>query len=1550
MASEEQKGTINISAPTQPKIGGAIASFGGWGAVGTTGSASQTVPLPISGAPNRGLMPALSLSYSSHVGNSIFGIGWHLTVNAITLRTSKGVPLFDNRKDLVVGPDGETWMPELTEQGELVERPHTLGETTYRIVRYQPRIEGGFARIERWFSDDDAAGFWLIHSADGSTHMYGKTLASRRAEPRYKDKPQEPERVGVWLLDETVNVRGEHIVYEYKHEPDEVAEDLREYRAQRYLHRVLYGNAVASSTLYSWDAAGWTGKEFHFHLLFDYGERSHDLTQTPAYGPPYSQPDDQYGDWLERSDPFWNYDYGFELGTRRLCRQVLMFHQFKELGDSPKLVQRLLLQHHTNSLDYNHLTAAHLQAYDTQGKVESRPPMEFNYALFDLEKPHPGWSSFPQMPGLNDGQRYQLVDLYGKGMPGVLCRHDKAWYYREPLRADSGGDDVRYGEMKVLPYIPVADSSKPTRQTLSDLNGDGKLEWGLHSPSFNGFFTLHPDRQWSTFVPYKAFPLEYFHPQVQMADLIGDGRTHVAMIGSNSVRLYTNLGDDRGFSAGRDVPHGEDDALPLPSNSETEVVGFSDVLGSGRQHWFRLRHNSLECWPNLGHGRFGKRIVLDAPVFPYEQFSAGQVLLADLDGSGATDLIYLEPDKMRVFMNHCGKGFAKDSIDLPWPEGVRYDRLCQVTTADLLGLGCTSLVLTVPHMSARHWRYDFVHAKPYLVNRSNNNMGALSFIDYRSSAQEFLDEEYEQRQLDKDKVVESRVPFAMHLVKRQTQVDEITGNRLTQLMSYRQGYYDQFEREFRGFGLLLQTDTEASEVERASTGFTAPILSKTWFHIGKTIDQPRDGYYVEDTEAVDLRPTRLEVYHWRDRAAEPIDTPPDEATAREIARSLSGSTLRTEVFAFDDQAVPYAVTEHRFQVRTLRAKGAQYPYCVLQPMALESINYQYEPQMPNDPRCEHSTNLKFDKYGAVLHAMVIHCARRITDEKPPFNDEHENRWWTDAHDPAQQCWYLTESKAEYIHVNEDSGMHPATPFRLGLPYRERTNALELKKNLLKIEDIHHEALVALSADDGEWAKKAVLAGMSMQFYIDPATGTVMPKGAATLHALPGYVEIAELDANALCAYDKLKNEHGEMPFNLYEKLMSVGYHTMDWFLPAKPPTPVATPPEAKDHLWSVHRGFPTYLDAACFYNIQQFQQTKSHGITKVTYDPYWCLHTAVELPDGCITQTLNTDYCTFLPTAIEDPNRNTQEARYNAFGEVLVTSFYGTELGVEVGFDPLSDYVRPEDRSPGTAIENPKSAIGNFAMAMFSDAFSWMGTVPVTNPPSADWLQWARTEGFVLPSGHLCDRARQHVLQGENPTQNEALLKQYVEAAHREPVHVATLQADRYPAVPPDPELQIRIAIIHQDGFGRVLQTKQEVEPGMALRVDRLTGNLVLKDDGTPDEAEASRRFRVSEPAEYNNKGEKVRIYRPYFSDWWGYVIDVAMRKFAFHDQQFYDAAGRPTQTILAKKMLQGEPAEMKHLRREQQYRCWYTIAFDENDLFEPPTETRKRNPWTTLH
>ncbi|WP_460131350.1 SpvB/TcaC N-terminal domain-containing protein [Pseudomonas sp. S1_E04] len=1498
--------TLTINSPSLPKGGGAIQSIGNHlGPVGATGAASFELPLPVS--PGRGFAPALALYYSSTSGNSAFGFGWSTAVSVIRRRAGRGVPAY-TEADVILGPQGEPWMPERNpDNGALISRPvnayNGLPVGPYVVVRYWPRVEGAFARIEHWSDSADPAGFWLIHTADGNLHLYGKTHASRRADP---DAPQ---RVGEWLLDESLNPRGEHIAYEYKADGQAPA--------QRYLSKVLYGNEHADDQLYAWRVDGWQSVRWHFQLVFDYGER-------PAAMASFSVDDDSQA-WPGRSDPFSSYAYGFELKTRQLCRQVLMFHYFPDepsLGPDPVLVRRLLLEHRQTSLGFSLLSAAREQAFDPLGRLLDRPPMEFSYNAFEL-KPEPrNYQPFDRMPGLNDGRRYQFVDLYGEGLPGILYRDDKAWYYRAPVRAADANhaDDVAYDEWRELEKIPVADTQQSPRQFLSDLTRDGRLDWIMAQPGLCGFFSCNPDRSWSNYTTLAAFPSEFFHPERQLANLMGTGLPDLAMIGPRSVRLYANRRAS-GFATAIQVPRepGEDD-LPLISNATTELVAFSDVLGSGQQHLIRIRHNTLTCWPNLGRGRFGKGFEFSELPFAYEAFEASRVLLADLDGSGGSDLIYLKSECALIFMNRCGNGFDA-AVELPWPDGVLYDRFCQVSIADLQGLGCSSLVMTVPHMSPRHWRYDFVAAKPYLLSATNNNQGAAAAVEYRSSAQEWLDEK-QQLVADNQPAV-CLLPLPIPVVSAQVQYDEITGNRLVQRFEYRKGFYDGQARSFRGFALLKSVDTEAAAEVAREPGFSEPVLRKTWFHVGQQVEQTGDDYFKGDHKAHPLGATLFSHYHEQEGVDQPAV--PADAQIPDMLYVLAGHVLRVETYAGDNLSdVPYAVEQNRYLIRLLeRPVGGQFaPYRVMQALTLESIAYRYE-QRADDPQCEHAINLCWDAFGSLTHTVRVSYARRLTAEDDPACQvdpreiEPHQRWWCDAHDQAQQAYYLSESLARYIHLTDPQG------WRLGLPYLQRENALVINKGSgsggLQPHLISYEAFIAQTADNPlNPQAERVLVGQSIQRYRDLSGVNPLPDGSATFVALADEQEVAELDESALTAYDLLRDDQGELPFDLEQKLFEVGYHNMPWILSAGA--------EQQGPLWSIKRGFNTYAGLAGFYNVLSVQQTRSHGVTQLSYDPYGCLSTGVRLPDGYEIRVEAIDYRFLQPARIIDPNQNTQEALYGAFGQVVATSFQGTERGQPVGFAPLTDYQRPEGDTPSEVIEAPDSALQGAATAYFEAPFSWMGRVPAADLQDQEWLDECVAQGDLLPSGYIRAPARR-LLPSDVLTPARQRLLALIARAQREPVHTLTLQADRYPN---DPQRQIRIAIGCWDGFARALQSKQKVERGYAYQVDE-DGSLVLDDSGRPVTVSDVPRWRVSERVEYNNKGLTVRTYRPYFADHYRYINDASFRQHGYYDRQFYDPLGRPTRTVLAKE---------GYMRRHT-YLSWYSIYEDENDTWEEVKATK---------
>lgn len=1491
--------SIPITTATLPKGGGAIQSIGNeMGAVGTSGAASFEIPLPVT--PGRGYAPALALRYSSSQGNGVFGLGWNLSLGKIKRRTHLGAPTYTD-SDLFHGPDGEIWSPERDKtSGILVSRHVTRSnrgtQEQHAVVRYRPRVESTFDLIEHWSSATDKAGYWLIRSADGSQHLFGKTTTARCADP------DSSSRVGEWLLEESMNAHGEHILYEYS--VDTAAnQGPADYRAQRYLSRVRYGNFNADSQLYLRSVDGLTDKQWHFDLCFDYGERNVGLQDTPAY--------EVTAPSLLRSDPFSHFAYGFELGTRRLCRQVLMFHHFpkeRSMGARPVLVRRLLLTYQTCASSYSCLSTALPRSYGATLTDMYQPPLEFTYTGFTLTPEGRSFKPFEALSQLNHQEQFQLIDLRGEGLPGILHRTDKSWRYSAPVRDEKGGDHVTYAPWSELPQIPMSDQRKPTRQYLADLNGDSRPDWIVAHPELCGFFTQDSNGNWSGFTPFDAVPNEFFHPRGQLANVIGTGRNDLILIGPRSVRLYSNQETGQ-FGAATEMLRGrEEDDLPLPGNLPGELTAFSDLLGSGQQHLVRIRHNEVKCWPNLGHGRFGKGRVMASLDFSYEHFDASHILLADLDGSGSADLIYLQPDCARIFMNRGGNSFAP-AVDLPWPEGLRHDRFCKVSAIDLQGLGCSSLVFTVPGDTRRHWRCDFVDTKPYLLDTSNNNMGAACSVSYRSSAQEWLDEK--KQLLEDNKPVISHLPFPLFLVTNQSQNDEITGNKLTQHFKYRRGVYDSVEREFRGFGLLIQTDNPTAGLDAQASLYNPPILTKTWFHTGQVIDPLNLDYDQSDKAAIALKKTILSL----DKNPMPPDVAAGMANSRqrEFARALSGRTLRVETFGLDKendkQKPPYSVVHHRYRLVELQSMGMYQPYSIVQPLIAESIRYQYE-RIPEDPRCSHTINLEWDAYGHLTHGVEISYARRKTPaDTSPYTNVWQNRWWNDSHDEEQQYYYVSETKAQFIHVITDDAQ------LLGLPFLQRTNALKLPKapltGGLSPGAIDHEQLLELSVSQS-WKTMQVMTGLSAQRYRKPDADSNCKEGEASIEGLIAFQETAEFNDVALAAYNVLKATTPS--FDMPQQLQSSGYQKM----------PIALPTDnrwdERNQLWSARRGFITYDNLAGFYRPLTVRKSQKQGLTTLTSDPYCCLTATIKLPDQCTTHLSRIDYRTLQPTRLIDPNANIHETQYSALGQVHAFTWYKDDSS---GFRPLDTYQRNADDRPDIAIDDPGAALKDIASTFYYDSLSWMGRVPFTTDNQI-WHKDAVKKGDLLPTGHIRASTRARLARLSTKTSYEQTLQTAIASAQREPVHCVTMQADRLYS---DSEKQVRITTVCWDGFGRQLQKKQRVAPGKALDINE-DGTLKLEND-TVQEREVNFRWRVSERIEYDNKGLVIRTYRPYFSGRHRYVKDDALRKSGLCDKHFYDPMGRLLRVINAK----GD-------ERRYAYHPWYSTTEDENDT-QPDTVTQ---------
>ena len=279
--------------PSVPKGGGAIRDIGEKFSVSAaTGTASLTVPVATS--PGRaGFGPSLSLAYDSGAGNGPFGLGWKISLPTITRKTDKGLPRYldDPDQDTFILSGAEDLVPVREERGGIWEQVPERREADgrpYSVQRYRPRIEGLFARIERWRDLRSGQTHWRVISPGNVTTLYGASPDSRIADP------DDPARVFSWLICASYDDTGNATVYDYAAE-DSTGIDAglasernrtdRSRSAGRYPKRIRYGNRVSLLAAdchpgpHPTDNAGWM-----FEVVFDYGDHEGDARGPNPHG------------------------------------------------------------------------------------------------------------------------------------------------------------------------------------------------------------------------------------------------------------------------------------------------------------------------------------------------------------------------------------------------------------------------------------------------------------------------------------------------------------------------------------------------------------------------------------------------------------------------------------------------------------------------------------------------------------------------------------------------------------------------------------------------------------------------------------------------------------------------------------------------------------------------------------------------------------------------------------------------------------------------------------------------------------------------------------------------------------------------------------------------------------------------------------------------------------------------------------------------------------------------------------------------------------------
>ena len=251
------------------------------------------------------------------------------------------------------------------------------------------------------------------------------------------------------------------------------------------------------------------------------------------------------------------------------------------------------------------------------------------------------------------------------GRPGRRrhLRHPDRAGRRLVLQAATSADRPRSDRSELVAVEAVASSrashGRRAGSSSSTSPATASSTWWLLDGPTPGLLRAHRRRRLGALppLPSAASTSRWDDPNLRFVDLDGDGHADVLITEHDVFTWHPSLAED-GFGPARSVrqPLDEEHGPRLVFADGTQSIYLADMCGDGLTDLVRIRNGEVCYWPNLGYGRFGAKVTMDnAPWFDHpDQFDQRRVRLADIDGSGTTDIIYLHRDGVRLYFNQSG--------------------------------------------------------------------------------------------------------------------------------------------------------------------------------------------------------------------------------------------------------------------------------------------------------------------------------------------------------------------------------------------------------------------------------------------------------------------------------------------------------------------------------------------------------------------------------------------------------------------------------------------------------------------------------------------------------------------------------------------------------------------------------------------------------------------------------------------------------------------------------------------------------------------------------
>lgn len=1436
-ASKTKSNAIDIPSISLPKGGGALKGIDEKFLVNAVnGTASFSIPLPIS--PSRaGFQPMLQLAYNSGVGNSLFGIGWGMDIPSIQRRTDKKLPQYkdDIESDVFLFAGAEDLVPVLDSNQKI--KKDIIG--SFEITNYRPRIEGLFAKIEKVQKINQNDFFWKLTAIDNTVTFFGTNDNNRIANPLDKHK------IFKWLPSISFDDKGNCMLYEYKEENKENILDvlheknrLNELSAftNKHIKKISYGNKnpyypayVANPLLV--DALyeiAMPPKDFMFSLVFNYGEHINNSIEETAT-------------WKARKDAFSEYKSGFDIRTYRQCQTVLMFHHFKELGQVPFLVRSMNFNYESaigstlQNAELSYLTKITQTGFGDNGISKSLPPATFQYQPL---KWHNQIQTISAENIVNSpvglGNNYQWLDFFGEGISGILSEQADAWYYKSNL----GNGEFTNG---------IAVSPKPSLMgisngalSLQDIESNGKKYIVSQAKGLQGYFEQTDDNDWLPFKPFTTIAnIDTNNPNVKFLDLNGDGMPDLVISDETVFTWYPSkgvIGYDSPELAIK--PFDEEKGPAIVFADSKQSIYMADMSGDGLTDIVQIENNRIAYWPNLGYGKFGAKVTLsNFDGFDHtDLFNPSYIHLADVSGTGTTDILYLGKNKCKAYLNLSGNAFSKPFEINPFWNTTPPN---QISVIDLLGSGMACIVWSSSMPANTNAPLQFINlmgnVKPHIMIAQHNGMGKQTTVTYKSSTEYYLEDK------KNNKPWVTKLPFPVQCVSQVEVIDTVTDLRFCTKYKYHHGYFDHAEREFRGFGMVEQIDTEEYQYLKNKNAANAtdiifhekPILTKTWQHTGaflknnKIFDAFEKDYWYNHVDLKGKNTNELKLPDAEMPQALSIDE------LREAYRCCKGMTLRQEIFSLDGtplEKIPYSVATHNCHIKLLQPK-ANNAHAVFLAQESEAITYSYERNV-DDPRIAHSFNIEIDDFGNVLKAASVAYGRNMAMATTAANA-------LDASLQRHKNFIVTAQTKAHIVYTET---------------KVTTDAKE-KINGQRLHYYHLPTPFAVKTFEVTGIKKLSTFYQISDFKNLTTGNVVIKRYEEQLDDLSGNTELRLIEEadTLLLSYD-LKTAlpfgtHGAlaMPFESYQLAYTSEIIELLFNKDGLPPNSkrvterelVQAKYVKRDNNWWIRSGDIHFFDTRKGENRTTAQQrfyapvgfTDPFGsTTAVEYDSTMLFVKKTIDALGNETSIVDFDFRVLAPAKMKDINDNVSEVRFDALGLVAGMAIMGK--GNQA--DDIENF-----NTDLTQIE-----IDNF----FNDPFTH-GNALLKNATARtiyDFNAIPAKVGSIVRETHT---------RQEDGTLNATAKLQY--------------------------------SFEYTGGMGNSVLKKVRAEAGLAKKVE----NEIVVDIA------ANPRWVGNGRTVLNNKGKPIKQYEPYFSITHLYEDEPALQMLGVTPVLHYDAAGRQVRT-----------------------------------------------------